>query len=223
VPKVQTFLRSHHFPTPPDLFFREYGYSQSIGVHFVHPEDRFLGSLRSLCELAEEFSGNVLLLGASATAPECEYGWIKPHGPDERTHPSAPAGDCIPVAAFVEKPAPREADRMFRAGCCWNTMIAAANASTLWEIGWRMMPRLIKSLKILRVSLTEGPAVTPRESRAWSGPVEHLGGNTLFRPEPATSQILSAPKVLRLVGDNPIVAYLVNPQAGKGRQCDKGK
>ena len=134
--------------------------------HFVHPEDRFLDGVHRLCSLAEEFPMKTILLGAAATAPECEYGWIKPMLPDEHTHSHADHRDFLPVKRFVEKPGPVEAKQLYRAGCWWNTMIVAAKAANLWKIGLRLMPHIVEPLESFRQSIARRSTIPKSEADA---------------------------------------------------------
>jgi len=107
--------------------------------HFIYPEDRFLDVLQRAIWTAEWLADRVVLLGASPSGPEVEYGWIQPGQPLDGT-----VGRSVrAVLAFYEKPALAEASAAWTAGALWNTMITVAKAETIWRLGWRCVPGLM--------------------------------------------------------------------------------
>jgi mannose-1-phosphate guanylyltransferase len=72
--------------------------------HFIYPEDRFLETVQRAIWTAEWLADRVVLLGASPSSPEPEYGWI-------RLGPSL-AGT---VGAVIKCPAPLKQVKTFRA------------------------------------------------------------------------------------------------------------
>ena len=107
--------------------------------HFVFPEDRFIESLRRMIGATEQFPNRAILLGASPTDLEQEYGWIQPGwtlGWSE--------GSCVKeVAQFVEKPNLSTAQSFLASGGLWNTLILAAKVNTLWQLGWKCFPQMM--------------------------------------------------------------------------------
>jgi mannose-1-phosphate guanylyltransferase len=117
--------------------------------HFVYPEQSFLEEAERLACVAERYQDRVVLLAAPADRPETEYGWIEPGA-------SLPYGDGAQiVSGFVEKPAPAEAERYYRRGCYWNTMIMAAKAKTFWALGNLFMPAIMRKFEKLRERISE--------------------------------------------------------------------
>jgi mannose-1-phosphate guanylyltransferase len=97
-------------------------------------------------QLAQRHSDSILLLAVPATSAETDYGWIE-------TAPryGAQAHDPLRrVARFVEKPTPDEAARLLRRGGLWNTMVVGARAGTLWDLGRRYLPDLLRPLEGVR-------------------------------------------------------------------------
>ncbi len=108
--------------------------------HFVYPEARFLNHVRRAIEVAERCSDRLVLLGVRPDRLELEYGWIEPES--ELTD----AGSGKPtrsVRAFLEKPDPVRADEAMRNGALWNTLVLAARADVLWELGRRCFWELL--------------------------------------------------------------------------------
>ena len=65
----------------------------------------------------------LVLIGAPATRPEPEYGWIEPGRPA-----AWPASDgrIFEVGQFWEKPGPALASRLYRRRCFWSTFTTLA-------------------------------------------------------------------------------------------------
>ncbi|MBP1597084.1 MAG: putative Mannose-1-phosphate guanylyltransferase [Acidobacteria bacterium] len=107
--------------------------------HFVYPEEHFVAAVRQAANVVEQLPHHLILLGASPTQAEPEYGWI---WSDRTLH--CEGGCCVmAVERFVEKPNPAEAQAALEAGALWNTMVFAAKAETLWKLGWRHVPEVM--------------------------------------------------------------------------------
>jgi len=107
--------------------------------HFIYPEDRFLDVLQRAIGTAEWLADRVVLLGATPSSSEPEYGWIRP-GPSL----DGTVGRSVrSIQAFMEKPSLTEAYSAWNAGALWNTMIMVAKAETIWRLGWRCVPELM--------------------------------------------------------------------------------
>lgn len=117
--------------------------------HFVYPEAHFIHYASEAVQLAEWLDDKIILLGAEATRPETDYGWIEPG--DERTALPLDSGICaMDVGGFREKPCKLEADRYYRRHWLWNTMVFAARAETLWSLGCRLLPDMMAPFRTLR-------------------------------------------------------------------------
>ena len=122
--------------------------------HFVYPEWRFVAKVQVAIRAAERLRDRIILLGATPTDIEDEYGWIVPSDDLGRQ----PAHRVFAVESFVEKPSPPEAARLYARGALWNTLVLVARARTLWEVACERLPNLIPFFAVLREAIG-----TPRE------------------------------------------------------------
>jgi mannose-1-phosphate guanylyltransferase len=113
--------------------------------HFVYPEGRFLEYVVATYRLCRRFRQSLVVLGAAPTSAETDYGWIMTEDPvGNGTSP------LLQVGRFIEKPTPEEARRMLRLGGFWSTMVVAARARTLWDLGWKVLPDMMQQFDTLR-------------------------------------------------------------------------
>jgi mannose-1-phosphate guanylyltransferase len=94
--------------------------------HHYMNEEKFIAEVESAFEAAETTSC-VILLGASATAPEVEYGWIEPE-------PMATDSRLLRVRRFWEKPSCQVAQTLLDQGCLWNTFVMVGRADAFLEL-----------------------------------------------------------------------------------------
>lgn len=80
----------------------------------------------SAFDVAETTTDSVILLGAAATHPEIEYGWIEPGA--TVTGPSG--GRLRLVKRFWEKPSREIAQSLLARGCLWNTFVMVGRVTT---------------------------------------------------------------------------------------------
>lgn len=163
--------------------------------HFMHPEDAVVETLERATDAAARAGNRILLLAAEPEGPESDYGWIEP-GDDALGDEAAPG--LREVRGFREKPSAERAREFYRRGFLWNTMIVAARARTLWEMGQRTLPAMTAQFDLLRQVLraVDGGRVPPRHAEIV---LEHLYRN--LEPvnfsrdllEPAAAQILTLP------------------------------
>ena len=106
--------------------------------HFILEETTFMKYVAEVAAFVSRDPQRIVLLGAQATEPETDYGWIEPGEPVGWTE----AGPVRGVARFWEKPSPEMARSCLANGCLWNTLIMVSKASTLIEIGRRFLPNL---------------------------------------------------------------------------------
>ena len=86
--------------------------------------------VRSAFDLAETNAQSVILLGAAATHPEIEYGWIEPGASVTNV-----SGDGLrPVERFWEKPSYQMAQSLLDRGCLWNTFVMVGGAAAFLAI-----------------------------------------------------------------------------------------
>jgi mannose-1-phosphate guanylyltransferase len=110
--------------------------------HLILEERLFMDQVAGAAAFVDENPERIVLLGAPATEPETEYGWIEPGFVLGR------AGDR-PVRAvrrFVEKPSPDVARACLAAGASWNTFVFVAKARTLVDAGRETVPRIHHAL-----------------------------------------------------------------------------
>lgn len=87
---------------------------------------------------AEQYPEFVVMLGAKPTYPEVEYGWIEPG----RMLVESPVNSLHRVSQFWEKPELRQAEKLLRAGCLWNTFVTTGLASAFLELLHATAPQL---------------------------------------------------------------------------------
>lgn len=135
--------------------------------HFVYPENRFLDVVRHAVQTAEARPDRLVLTGATPDRLEVEYGWI------ERGLPlSGTAGEQVEgVRSFLEKPSILQADAALHTGALWNTLVFAAKADLLWNLGWQCFPDMMPLFE--------------RLSQAIGGPEEGRVLETIYRDMPA--------------------------------------
>lgn len=112
--------------------------------HFVYPEYKFVEQMDEAACLAESWTRHLILLGAVPDRPETDYGWIEPSANNR-----AARGELRGVMSFYEKPCKAEAERYYRHQWLWNTMIVAAKARALWDLGESLLGDLTARLATL--------------------------------------------------------------------------
>lgn len=111
--------------------------------HFVYPEERFAKVVEAAIRAADLLNDHLVLLAVAPDQIEPEYGWIQP---------GLQIG-CIgehnlhKVEVFIEKPAAAVARQVMLSRGLWNTLVLAAKAETLWGMGWRCFPELMRFLE----------------------------------------------------------------------------
>lgn len=112
--------------------------------HFVYPEERFVKIAHSLAGAARHLRHWVLLLGASPDRPEPEYGWIQPGAYLGWIDGCRVQG----TRAFLEKPSLEGCALAMDSGALWNTMVMAAKVDTLWNLGRRCFPEVMRLFEV---------------------------------------------------------------------------
>ena len=97
-------------------------------------------------QIAERVNDRLVLLAAAPDRPDTDYGWIKP-GAD--VSGALGSGTERAVTSFHEKPTESEAKRFFLDGYLWNTMIMAVKIKTLWALGYRFFPDMMRRFETL--------------------------------------------------------------------------
>ncbi len=110
----------------------------------IRPEKRLLRYIDQACQLAERTPDRLILLGATPTRPETDYGWIEPVDRRWMQGPARP----LNVKSFHEHPRKSKAECLIRRGCLWNTMIMVCKVRMMWAIGWQIFPDLMRRFDI---------------------------------------------------------------------------
>ena len=111
--------------------------------HYYSHEEKFIAGIASGFELAELHAQNVILLGAVATRPEIDYGWIEPE-----TTVASPFGNRLtPVKRFWEKPSDQIAQSLLDRGCLWNTFVMVGRASAFLKMIQQAAPNIYRDFE----------------------------------------------------------------------------
>jgi mannose-1-phosphate guanylyltransferase len=117
--------------------------------HFVYPEERFIEMTYSLARAARHLKHWVFLLGMSPDRPDPEYGWIQPGA-----HLGWVDGYRVQgTRAFLEKPTLERCKSAMNSGALWNTMVIAAKIDTLWALGSRCFPEMMRLFDVYAESI----------------------------------------------------------------------
>lgn len=111
--------------------------------HFIYPRHRFQTLMDDSFRLAENLSEQIILLAAIPDRPEPDYGWIC-------AGPTFHEVGARLVTRFQEKPDISAAEKLYKDGSLWNTMIVVAKAAALWDLAWKVHPDMIGCLESLK-------------------------------------------------------------------------
>jgi len=125
--------------------------------HFVLEGAAFVAHVAEVVAFVEHQRDRLVLLGARATEPDTEYGWIEPGEAVGATT----SGPISRVARFREKPKREAAAMCLAREWLWNTFVMVAKASTLVSVADVLLPELHR--RLTAVTPLFG---TPRE--AWA-------------------------------------------------------
>jgi len=106
--------------------------------HFVSEPAMFMAHLAHIAAWVDEHLDRLVLLGAHATSPEVEYGWIELGGPLDSTDDRR----VWEVRRFWEKPSAETARVCLEAGCLWNTFVLVGKAATFLRAGREAVPEV---------------------------------------------------------------------------------
>ena len=110
--------------------------------HFVLEGAAFLAHVAEVVAFVDRQRDGIILLGARATEPDTEYGWIEPGDAVGATA----SGPICRVARFREKPTPQAAAMCLAREWLWNTFVMVAKASTLVSVADVLLPGLHRRL-----------------------------------------------------------------------------
>lgn len=117
--------------------------------HFIWEEALFAAHVRAAVAVAQRTPDRLTLLGVEADGPEVGYGWIAPGAPLE----AGPGIELHAVRRFWEKPDPRTAQRLFRSGCLWNTLVLAGRLGAYLALAEACVPEVLTPLRAIAASL----------------------------------------------------------------------
>jgi mannose-1-phosphate guanylyltransferase len=110
--------------------------------HFIWEEAAFMAHVANVGAWVARHPDRLVLLGAPASNPEVEYGWIEPGALVDRT----PCGPIRKIRRFWEKPSEATTRICLQAGCLWNTLVLIAKVEALLEAGQEKLPDLVDRL-----------------------------------------------------------------------------
>ena len=124
--------------------------------HHYSDEDAFLDVMEAGIQAARDHSNAVIVVGAEATYPETEYGWIEPVQSHAGFMPAR-------VRQFWEKPDLATAQDLLRRGCLWNTFVTIGRISTFIEVLCEAAPNAMLTLAagVMDNDLDSSYALTP--------------------------------------------------------------
>jgi len=133
--------------------------------HFIENDPLFMRHIRELAVMVSRQPERIVLLGAPATDPETEYGWIEPADPS-RPLQWTTSGPVSRVRRFWEKPTAEAAQACLEKSCLWNTLVMVARASTLAEAGRLALPEFHDDLTLVPL-LADHERISPALQRAY--------------------------------------------------------
>lgn len=110
--------------------------------HYIPSGHPFIAHVAEVGTWIDAHPDRIVLLGAQATEPEVEYGWIEP---GEQLGDMT-TGPIRAVRQFWEKPSLARAERCLRAGHLWNTSVVIGKAEALLKAGRQGTPEIIDAL-----------------------------------------------------------------------------
>jgi mannose-1-phosphate guanylyltransferase len=118
--------------------------------HYYRDAATFGDALSAAYDEANRSSGTVVLLGAPATRPETQYGWIEP-GPvlSLKTRPGEGPWEFRGVRRFVEKPSESLAAALMARAGLWNTLVTIGQLSALESLVAAARPELWTRAQVL--------------------------------------------------------------------------
>ncbi len=114
--------------------------------HYYADEDHFTAAIESALDAAARHPHSLVLLGAEATHPETEYGWIE----TEPIHGRSWGSQVHRVSRFWEKPSRDTAQDLFSQGSLWNTFVMIGRASAFLRALLKTVPGLILNFDTAR-------------------------------------------------------------------------
>ena len=158
--------------------------------HFILEEDTFLAHVDKVTAFVARHPERLVLLAARPTAPESEYGWVKPGTPVGETSD----GPVYHVQGFLEKPDCENAERCLATGWLWNTFAFVTSLPTLLDAGREFLPVVDARLQLIGAfagSRHEGWAI--RQAYALIQPSDFSRG--VLERKPACLAVSALPRL----------------------------
>ena len=150
--------------------------------HYYSSERAFKAALEDTLETAGLYSDSVVLLAASPTGPEVEYGWI------EVGRTLDHSSGLFRVERFLEKPPLSLAEKLYRTGSLWNMFVMTGHVRAFLDIASATVPGLVQALHSEVPASSSGTAIEI-PSRAYDRIVPmDFSGRVLA---PATDRLLA--------------------------------
>jgi len=128
--------------------------------HFVHPEKQLIDAVRHAVLASDLLDDRLILLGIKPDGVDLDYGYIQM----DRYVGGYGAHSLWHVGRFVEKPERHLAKSLMESEVLWNTMIIVAKVETLWKLGTKVLPTMMRLFETLLPDIG-----SPRESRVLRG------------------------------------------------------
>jgi mannose-1-phosphate guanylyltransferase len=142
--------------------------------HLVTDEERFQQACEHAFRAAERAPSGVALIGAPATLPAADLGWIVPGEPLARD-----VADGYLVERFVERPDPAQAEALRERGALWNTLMLAGRGEALWALVARRLPAVGARLSCYRFAIDRPEAAGLLDDAYAHLPSTDLGADVL--------------------------------------------
>ena len=145
--------------------------------HFVYPEARFVKVVEAAKRAVDLLNDHLVLLAVAPDRIEPEYGWIQPglqlgsigeHGLHK-------------VELFVEKPNATVARQFLSSRGLWNTLILTAKVETLWALGWRFFPEMMRMFEQYGAAIGTSKEDAVREVMYREMPARNFSSHLLQR------------------------------------------
>jgi mannose-1-phosphate guanylyltransferase len=114
--------------------------------HYVSDDAALMTHVAAAASAVAARPDLVVLLGARATTPEREYGWIEPGEP-------LPVATLRRVRRFWEKPSSALAQKLLEAGSLWNTFLMVARVPAFISMVRHALPHLCEQFQPLTAAL----------------------------------------------------------------------
>lgn len=121
--------------------------------HYYANEANFAAGIEFAFRAAANHPQSVILLGAQATYPETDYGWLE----TEVAASTRPHTGLLRVKHFFEKPCRELAQDLLDRGCAWNTFVMVGKAHAFLDLIQAGAPRVYEAFEPLRTQRRSCP------------------------------------------------------------------